>query len=885
MNFDRIPAEMRNAKQWICHKDKIPKSPLYNGNAKPTDPETWGSFEQAIAAVSKYGYSGLGFVFTADSPFCGIDIDHCINSDTGEISDKAIEIIEQMGSYAEISPSGTGIHIIYKGKNHSEWRCKKQDALGGGVHLEMYQEGRYFTVTGNQYGNTTEIQEGERAAAAIQARYMTQETPKNSTPEIPKKQDYTGRMDFDRAKEEIKARLPEYAAAELTRSKGKDKYVCPFCDSGMKANGTGALTIYENHYFCFSCQRKGDIFDLMQKIEGIDKRKVVQYAADKYGITINGNSRKSDYSVTVGENKPTKSDTGNQTGSTKKEGIDYTAYYRECNRRLQDTDYHRGITLETLNRFMVGYDPEWKHPKAPQTVLPAPRLIIPTSKTSYFVRDTRKASEITEGQDYTKQKVKADNWHMLNEKAISNAPVLYIVEGEIDALSIIDVGGNAVGLGGTSNINLFFKVLDHSEKAKEQKFIISLDNDKAGEEAKPALIEGFNKRGIAFCVYNPSGKHKDSNEALNADRAGFTQSVLYGMEDIDKLIQEYGEQERLEYQQTYCADSLFDDFISGIAANVNTDAVPTGFETLDSVLDGGLYEGLYGIGAISSLGKTTFVLQIADRIAAKGHQVLIFSLEMSKNELMAKSVSRNTIQRVMATDGDVKNAKTTRGILTGKRYPLYNQAERDLIKCAMQDYKDISKNIFIREGMGDVRAETIVEQVKEHINKGNKPPVVIVDYLQILAPHNEKATDKTNTDYAILTLKRLSRDYKIPVIVISSFNRENYKNKVSMQSFKESGAIEYSSDVLIGLQLEGAGMDDFDVDKAKRENPRKIEAVILKNRNGKTGDTITYNFYAMFNYFDEKGISTRQDTDTNYTVVRAHKRRKKAADSEDDDLL
>ena len=249
MNFDRIPAEMRNAKQWICHKDKIPKSPLYNGNAKPTDPETWGSFEQAIAAVSKYGYSGLGFVFTADSPFCGIDIDHCINSDTGEISDKAIEIIEQMGSYAEISPSGTGIHIIYKGKNHSEWRCKKQDALGGGVHLEMYQEGRYFTVTGNQYGNTTGIQEGERAATAIQARYMTQETPKNSTPEIPKKQDYTGRIDFDRAKEEIKARLPEYAAAVLTRSKGKNQYVCPFCGSGTGAKAPGALTVYpqESH--------------------------------------------------------------------------------------------------------------------------------------------------------------------------------------------------------------------------------------------------------------------------------------------------------------------------------------------------------------------------------------------------------------------------------------------------------------------------------------------------------------------------------------------------------------------------------------------------------------------------------------------------------------
>ena len=118
-------------------------------------------------------------------------------------------------------------------------------------------------------------------------------------------------------------------------------------------------------------------------------------------------------------------------------------------------------------------------------------------------------------------------------------------------------------------------------------------------------------------------------------------------------------------------------------------------------------------------------------------------------------------------------------------------------------------------------------------------------------PHSERGTDKTNTDYAILTLKRLSRDYKIPVIVISSFNRENYEKKVSMQAYKESGAIEYSTDVLIGLQLIGTGASDFDVDTAKSKNPREIEAVILKNRNGRTGGSIGYNFYAMFNYFSE----------------------------------
>ena len=322
-----------------------------------------------------------------------------------------------------------------------------------------------------------------------------------------------------------------------------------------------------------------------------------------------------------------------------------------------------------------------------------------------------------------------------------------------------------------------------------------------------------------------------------------------------ELIKEYGEKENMEYQQKYCAEVLLGGFIDRIATNVNIEAIPTGFKALDDVLDGGLYEGLYCLGAISSLGKTTFALQIADQIAEHGHQVLIFSLEMSQNELIAKSISRNTLKRVIAARGDVRNAKTARGIMSGKKYPLYNQIERELIKNAVGDYQSISKNIYIREGMGNVGVDTIVEQVKEHIRKGNKPPVVIVDYLQILMPHSEKATDKANIDYTVLSLKRLSRDYKIPVIAISSFNRVSYGNEVSMQAFKESGSIEYSCDVLMGLQLQGVGSSDFDVNIAKRQEPRKIEAVILKNRNGKTGDMIGYEYYAMFNYFSETGLT------------------------------
>jgi replicative DNA helicase len=94
----------------------------------------------------------------------------------------------------------------------------------------------------------------------------------------------------------------------------------------------------------------------------------------------------------------------------------------------------------------------------------------------------------------------------------------------------------------------------------------------------------------------------------------------------------------------------------------------------------------------------------------------------------------------------------------------------------------------------------------------------------------------------------------MPVIAVSSFNRDNYKAEVSMLAFKESGAIEYSSDVLLGLQFKGAGPNLNDTE-ARRKNPRDIQLKVLKNRNGQTGDTIDFTYYSMFNYFKEN-VST-----------------------------
>lgn len=419
-----------------------------------------------------------------------------------------------------------------------------------------------------------------------------------------------------------------------------------------------------------------------------------------------------------------------------------------------------------------------------------------------------------------------------------------MVEGELDALSIIEVGGVAIALGTTTKSKALVELA--KAQAPVQPLIIALDNDEVGQKASRELTERLQALNIPCYGFNPCGQYKDANEALQRGRDGFTMAVA----EAETLQDEAEQAKKDSYLKTSTANCL-QSFVDGIADSVDTPYIPTGFSELDGVLDGGLYEGLYIVGAISSLGKTTLIVQICDQIAQAGHDVLIFSLEMARMELMAKSISRHTLQTVLATGGDIRNAKTARGITTGKRYMDYSQTERELINSSILEYGKYAQNIYISEGVGDIGVEQIRETVKQHILYTGKTPIVAVDYLQILAPNNERATDKQNMDKAVMELKRISRDYKTSIIGLSSFNRVNYKEAVTMEAFKESGAIEYSSDILIGLQLKGAGKKNFDANEAKRKDPREVELVILKNRNGRAGDKLSFTFYPLFNYFKE----------------------------------
>ena len=151
-----LPAlkELVTIPQWVVWKatpnghDKPRKLPINVRTGKlasTTDPKTWGTYEEAKQAIKKFRATGLGFVFTKEAGIVGIDLDNCVD-DNGNLETWAVKIITSLNSYTEWSPSGKGLHILVKGVIPSAVKT---------VHVEMYDTGRYFTVTGKQVERTT----------------------------------------------------------------------------------------------------------------------------------------------------------------------------------------------------------------------------------------------------------------------------------------------------------------------------------------------------------------------------------------------------------------------------------------------------------------------------------------------------------------------------------------------------------------------------------------------------------------------------------------------------------------------------------------------------------------------------------------------------------
>lgn len=654
----------------------------------------------------------------------------------------------------------------------------------------------------------------------------------------------------------------------------RGKYECPICGSGTNPNKRshgGAFSIDHDgiHGHCFSCHFYGDIFDLQVAIDRGDpdtskatreeKAEATRKVIAKYG---NGAG-----AMVFSKPEPARS-------ADAPARHDFSAELESWHSSLKGSDGEkylrsRGFTEEAMNRCFLGFDPVKRCITIPYN----------QSMTYYSTRYIDPDHEPRHGKPANVPST------IYNAAALQRQEACFVVEAPLCAISIMQECGAAIALAGCG-INMLLNLIDKQRPTVP--LILCFDNDaendqghRPGPEAQAKLAEELTKRGIFFIEENIADECKDPNELLQKDPARLRRNIALATSKAEDMLEQHQEEEKDQYEAQTAA-ATFQDFERYLAETASRPPVSTGFNDLDKILNGGLTPGLYIMGAVSSLGKTSWMLNIADNISAAGRDVLYFSLEMSRNELIAKSISRLSFRIVGETKANVDEALSTFGVIHSGKSAGNNR----VLYEAMQRYRETcGKHMWIFEGVGVFGMEAIAKAVDDHIRITGRKPVVFIDYLQIIAPADPRSTDKQNTDRTVVELKRLSASHDIPIFCISSLNRQSYTEPITMAAFKESGAIEYGSDVLIGLQPHGMGYMTGESTQRHTKRIRElmiqtehslqieVEARVLKNRNGSRGDSVM-KFDKIHNSFFEipKGFTSV------YTDV-------PESDDDDDDAL
>lgn len=647
---------------------------------------------------------------------------------------------------------------------------------------------------------------------------------------------------FDTAKGRVSLR--EYAEAHLERAHGG--LVCPSCGSGTGPNGTPAFSITPDgtRWHCFACGEGGDVFDLAGILKGTESRLEQLEEVEAWaGIR--------DAEPMIVQRRAAVRDA---------ERADYSAgreterrYIEQCRANIDGSEgmaylKTRGFTRDEIMAAGIGYDLDKK------------RVVIPFSTDPFEYYHIDRDVTGAHPHKYEKPSARRVGPQPLHNPRALEADTVFIVEGVLDAMAVEACGHEAVALCGTSYGHTLNAIIERGYKGT---VLLLLDNDDAGRRAQHQFAAELERAGIGYALADSPdlGGFKDAGEVLQADRTAL-KAILDKNASRARDSAEYASESR--YRAAMGNLRAIDP--ANTAADIFTlsdyeEPTPTGIGGLDRVLDGGLRRGVVALGAVSSLGKTTLTVQMADHIAASGRGVLFVTIEQSAQEIVAKSLSRIIKQRHNL-------CVTTRMIMSKSSRDMWNEGTREAFSEACEEYVDtVSPNLRIIEGTHQPTVSAIAEVVRMMASHDGRAPIVFIDYLQLLAPQSERDTDKQATDKNMMSLRQLARDMRTTVFVISSLNRSSYSGTINLDSFKESGGIEYGADVLLGLQPRNMANQLSEVPEARKKteadriykqfkasSERASEIRVLKQRNGSTPeDGIPVTFLPACSLFIDGG--------------------------------
>ena len=507
--------------------------------------------------------------------------------------------------------------------------------------------------------------------------------------------------------------------------------------------------------------------------------------------------------------------------------------------------YRLGYLKTGFNEVLTAYRKEMGElspfNEQPNKYLENYKYIIPITKDYFILRPA------VAQKQYKEYKLQGYEQKYFNERYLNlENEIIFICEGIFDSLSLEELGYKSISTAGITGQERLINLMH-----KNNTYVIAFDNDDAGKKATQELTEKIKDKNLMSVVFNFDNKYKDINEYLQGNKKKLEKELQVFISEIEQQKEKYRKPDLTIYK--------IEEYLKDLEENKKRDPIKTNLDLLDDYLNGGLYTGLYVIGAISSLGKTTFINQLTDDIAGTGQDVLFFSLEMGRNEMISKSLSRE-MYRIVKKDNIALSALEIQNLrFNGTGEQMKHQKE--LLREAVKKYGKMAKHVSIIEGGFETGVKEIKEKIERYISLNGVKPIVVIDYLQILSQPTNFFSDKQAVDWNITQLKKISRDNDLIIFVISSFNRDSYLTPVSFSSFKESGAIEYTADVVLGLELsvmktfaKNIGKEEKEkaINEAKTKIDRQLDLVALKNRFGAPYFRIELVYYPKFNYFVPK---------------------------------
>lgn len=634
---------------------------------------------------------------------------------------------------------------------------------------------------------------------------------------------------------QLKACLPEYLArlgVELNRYR---QGVCPLCGSGTGAKKTGAFSVRADGqgWTCFSCGERGDVFDLAEKVEGMDKAGAIEHLAAIFldGADVPNRSEVHPVKAAKEPDQPAYFDTGRAVSALWSEaGADVLGYLRE-----------RGLSDAVLKAQKVG---AW-YVGGGKMCAAFPYLDESGQPTGpVFWRATEGAERgYLKGRGYS-QTARPYNVDTIG-RALQERRRVFVVEAQIDALTLETLGFHAVATSSTSGLNHFLRYMKEPFPCPD--LVLMLDNDEAGRKAQAELSEGLTALGFPHVSFYWGDAelsegydlrpYKDPNEAAKHDREGLILALRRaeeGAKESERGNTQEGEKMSVEKAQSvekWEAQSVAS-ILEGTLEEFRTRPRPigTGIAEIDRILRGGLTNALYLIGAAPGTGKSALVGQIADNVAEQGGHVLFYSVEMEPIEIVIRSLCRLSRADFWAVEESIRQGET--------------EPEKNILDAFTRYAEKIAPRLFVK--CPDFpTVEGIAADVRDFCaaHAGEKP-VVILDYLQLLRTQDTKADREPVT-----RLSHISRQLKVlsklcPVIVISSINRASYDNQggASLDSFKGSGDIEFSANVAAVLYA--------DQERTAAADNKALKLEIVKAR-GIPLDTALLDFRGEFYTFTD----------------------------------